>query len=155
MKNISLAHFYDLKEKEKIEILNWRNNFNVRKWMHNTNIISKNDHLAFINSLKENKNKIYFLVKEEKEKIGVINFVKMSTYTEFGIYSNPNLKGYGNTLMHAICNYGFKNLKLKKLVAEVFSENKKAISLYNRFNFKEFNRCNFEGREIIFMELKK
>jgi len=154
MNNITIINFIELDDTEKNEILSWRNNEHVRKWMHNSNIISQSDHYKFIKTLKENKNKQYFLVKEQNKKIGVINFIRMDEYTEFGVYTNPEYRGYGKKLMTTICNHGFEDMNLDRLVAEVFSHNKKALNLYLNFNFTIFKEVLNKRKRIIYLELK-
>jgi UDP-4-amino-4,6-dideoxy-N-acetyl-beta-L-altrosamine N-acetyltransferase len=93
-------------------------------------------------------------VKEQNKKIGVINFIRMDEYTEFGVYTNPEYRGYGKKLMTTICNHGFEDMNLDRLVAEVFSHNKKALNLYLNFNFTIFKEVLNKRKRIIYLELK-
>ena len=154
---VTLTNFIQLTDKEKIMILKWRNYNVIRQWMYDTNIISLENHFNFIKSLEKDKTKKYFLVLNDNEYIGVINFTNIDydkRKSDFGIYANPNIKKAGKVLMEIICNYGFVKLKMKKLNAEVFNDNIKAIHLYNRFNFVEFNHKIVNDKKIICMELK-
>jgi len=56
--------------------------------------------------------------------------------------------------MTAIINYAFNILKLKKLTANVYVNNEKAIKLYKKFNFKEIKLDTDSNGEFILMELK-
>jgi len=75
-------------------------------------------------------------------------------YCEFGLYSNPELKGMCSILMDIICEYAFRMLGVRRLIAEVFSSNQKAIHLYLGFGFRYFDKKNINGQEVICMELK-
>ena len=44
-------------------------------------------------------------------------------------------------------DYGFNRLKLKELIAEVFTENRVAIRLYEKFNFKKINLKNRDNEK--------
>jgi UDP-4-amino-4,6-dideoxy-N-acetyl-beta-L-altrosamine N-acetyltransferase len=152
MSYIELINFINLNLDEKKMLLSWRNNHNIRKWMHNKNEISMDEHLSYIESLEEKNDRIYFLVKQEGVTIGIIDFTsinKVSNSAEIGLYSNPDIKGVGTILMQEIVKYGFDNLKLKKLIANVFLENTKAISLYKKYNFKELK----VDKDLLYMEL--
>lgn len=150
-----LTNFTDLDDEKKLTILSWRNNPNIRSWMYDDSIIQKGSHLNFIDSLKNNKMKKYFLVSNQEQDLGVIYFTNITTEcAEFGIYANPNINNIGKTLMETIINYGFQSLKVKKLKAEVFENNIKAISLYNRFNFKQTDTFIKNNKTILLMERK-
>jgi UDP-4-amino-4,6-dideoxy-N-acetyl-beta-L-altrosamine N-acetyltransferase len=131
-----LKNFIDLDYDESMQILNWRNNPNISKWMRNKHI-NKDEHLKFIKKLKTDPTKLYFLVDD----IGVIDFTNITkTKVEIGIYKNPEKQNVGDRLMQNILDYGFDVLQLKKLILYVYEENQKAISLYKRYNFKQTDK---------------
>jgi UDP-4-amino-4,6-dideoxy-N-acetyl-beta-L-altrosamine N-acetyltransferase len=151
MQNIELINFTKLSLKDKKMILEWRNHKEIRKYMYNQDIIPLKEHLEYITSLKNSKDKIYFLVKKNGDYIGVIDFTKINIDScHFGLYSKPDLKGVGDTLIKTILDYAFNNLKIKTLKLEVLESNIRAIKLYKRFKFKEINTKN----GYIYMELK-
>ena len=151
-----LTNFVDLSDNNKLMVLGWRNNENIRKWMYNSDIISIEEHLGFFNILKTNETKQYYLVSYGDDYIGVIYFTdidSISKTAKFGIYSNPSLKGNGKILMGGVCEYGFNNLNLHKIVAEVFANNDRAINLYHHFKFKKNDENYLDNKKIIYMEL--
>lgn len=155
--NINLINFTDLTLEEKKMVLLWRNHPTIKQWMYNSDDILLENHLNFIESLKGCTDKLYFLVKRGDDYIGVIDFTnidKESKSSEFGLYANIELKGMGKVLLNSICEYGFHTLNINKLIAEVFTENEKAINLYKKFNFKETTKKIVNNREVICMELK-
>lgn len=157
LNNIDLINFTDLTLDEKKMILSWRNNPNIKQWMYEKSDILLENHLSFIDSLKNNTEKLYFLIKQKNNYIGVIDFTSINKDTktsEFGLYANIDLKGVGKTLLSSICEYGFNHLGMKKLIAEAFVNNEKAINLYKRFNFKETTKKIVNNQEVICMELK-
>ena len=127
-----LKNFIQLDYDEKLMILEWRNHPSISEWMINKKVELK-EHLNFINSLKENKTKLYFLVDD----IGVIDFTNITDKkADIGLYKNPNKQKVGSVLMKHIIDYGFNVLGLEKLVLYVYENNQKAINLYKKFNFK-------------------
>ena len=155
MENIKLMNFTELTLEEKEMVLIWRNISEIRKWMYNQEEIELNDHLNFIESLKSRKDKLYFLVKKDKEYIGVIDFTEIieEESLHMGIYTNPNIKGNGKILLNKIIEYSFDNLKVKKIYSEVFSQNNKAYELYEKYNFKDISKKTINNKEVICMEL--
>ncbi len=143
--SIELVNFIELSYDEKVEILSWRNHICVRKWMFDKEPIALENHISYIDSLKEKKDRVYFVVKQYGKAVGVIDFTNIdltNLEAEIGLYAKPMLKGVGSLLMQNILEYGFSELKLKKLVAKVFEENFSAIRLYKKFNFKQVDKEN-------------
>jgi len=154
-----LKNFLTLSEDEKLMVLKWRNHNNIRLWMHNTNIISITDHLEFINKLKNDDKNKYFLAVKNKNYIGVIYFNNINyeqKECEFGLYVNPykKLVGIGKILNDICIKYVFNILKLKKIKLEVLNNNKRAIKLYQKYNFMETGIKIVNDKHIICMELE-
>ena len=150
--SFSLKNFTELGDAKKEMVLSWRNNQNIRKWMFHQELISLEQHRAFIDTLQNRKDALYFLLYEDKEAIGVIDFTDIDLQrgsAEIGLYTNPSLHGVGKKLMQNIIHYGFGHLKLKRLYAAAFKSNTKAIALYSRFHFQHYK----ETKETLYMEL--
>ena len=97
--NVELINFTDLSKDEKEMILAWRNHSDVKRWMYNTEDILLENHLSFIETLLNKKDKLYFLVKSDEKYIGVIDFTNITTIDcEFGLYANITLKGINHKL---------------------------------------------------------
>lgn len=156
MKEIKLINFTDLSNDEKKIILEWRNNPNIKKWMYTQDDINLENHLNFIDSLKNSKEKLYFLVKKEDENIGVIyftNLTKKEVY--FGLYANPTIKilGVGRILEKLSIDFAFNSLNVSKLKLEVFEDNIQVINLHRKYNFKKIGEKFVNNNKVICMEL--
>lgn len=139
-KSMQKINFTQLSYDEKVKILAWRNHSSIRKWMFNKEPISLESHLSYIDTLANKTDRLYFVIKHYHKDIGVIDFTNIDlneSKAEIGLYSEPMLKGVGKLLMENIIAYGFNQLKLKKLTAEVYEDNLSAIKLYIKFNFKK------------------
>lgn len=153
---VRLLDFTTLNPQMLTMVLAWRNHSDIRRWMVHPDEISMENHLRFVESLKNRADKRYFLVQLEESYIGVIDFTDITESTaEIGIYANPELRGVGEVLMRALIEYGFATLRVKTLIASVFADNERAKHLYEKFDFIETNRTHYNGREMITMELKK
>lgn len=157
---IELINFVDLTLKEKLMILNWRNNDNVKNWMYSSDPISIENHIRFIDGLFFSKIRKYMVVKKDNSYVGVIyfteiDFVEKSIY--FGLYANPfkKIPGVGTVLVEECLKYVFGLLKFKKIKLEVFSNNIQAVRLYNKFNFKKTGQKSVNEKVVICMELSQ
>ncbi|MBD5165460.1 UDP-4-amino-4,6-dideoxy-N-acetyl-beta-L-altrosamine N-acetyltransferase [Helicobacter sp.] len=138
---MTLKNFVDLDEIEKILVFGWRNHLKIAPLMK-TQTIPLKEHLHFLESLKQDTTKQYFLVLENSEILGVICFVdiRLGISCEFGIYQNPDLQGYGTKLMEAMLKYAFEVLNVATLYACAFNDNTKALALYTKFGFNLTNK---------------
>jgi len=141
-----VKNFVNLTLNEKKEVLKWRNHPEIRKWMYNKEEIPLKNHLEFIESLKNDKSRLYFKV----DNIGIINYKITNNIAEIGLHKNPEKKGVGKILMQKLIDYGFNELNLKKLILYVFENNETAINLYKNFGFIETDKKD----NLIKMELK-
>lgn len=110
-------------------------------------------HKNFINYLKNQDDKRYFMLKKGKDFIGVIYFINIKNNSaEFGLFKNPQLTGVGNLLMQNLLAYAKNELKLKNLHSHVLKSNAKALALYAHFDFKMLENSDDEsvllGKEI-------
>ena len=153
IQKVDLINFIDLSLDEKQMVLEWRNDDSIRKWMFTQAPISLESHLSYIDALPTKEDTKYFLVRENRIYIGVINFMKIDcqkSIAEIGLYAKPGLRGIGVSLMKAITTYAFNSLHIETLISEVFETNYSAIKLYEKFYFREISR----RENIIIMELK-
>ncbi|MHA1744153.1 MAG: UDP-4-amino-4,6-dideoxy-N-acetyl-beta-L-altrosamine N-acetyltransferase [Candidatus Heimdallarchaeota archaeon] len=138
--DLVLINFINMNEKEARMVLRWRNNPRIRKWMYNSHKISWDEHLEFIKSLKRQNYKFYFLVKWEKEYLGVVYLTRVDWKNKnayLGIYVAPEKVGMGKLLGKALLKLVFEFLHLHTLKLEVIKNNFKAITLYKKLGFKK------------------
>ena len=148
-----LLNFTNLNEKEREMVLRWRNNEEIRKWMFTDQIISLEEHLEFIGSLRRDSRNFYFLVKRASEYLGVMCLTRVDLRNRnayLGIYVNPEKKisGVGSVLGEILLKLAFDVTKLHTLKLEVFEDNERAIALYKRLGFVEEGRL----REFVFRD---
>lgn len=94
----SFKNFVQLSFEEKLNVLNWRNDINVRQWMYHSEVLQLDDHLKFVDGLSMRDDCYYWLVYDENEPIGVMNVTgvdKESDKAELGYYLVPGLCGEG------------------------------------------------------------
>lgn len=156
IKNIVLDNFCTLSN-ENVEMLRlWRNSPEVRRFMFTQNEITIAQQDDFINSLRIDKSKQYFLARLKGEPIGSIYFFNIDFENQkcfWGYYLNPKIIGvaYGLVLEYTVAEVAFEILRLEKLLCEGFVSNTTAVKIHREFGFEEMK--NDGG--IVLMELRK
>ncbi|MGE4399592.1 MAG: UDP-4-amino-4,6-dideoxy-N-acetyl-beta-L-altrosamine N-acetyltransferase [Campylobacterales bacterium] len=151
--SLNIKPFWSLDESERKELLSWRNNDSVRVRMFCKEPISWDEHIKFIETLKSDKTKSYWMV----EGVGVISLSKIDfeeLKADIGIYKAPDApKGSGAKLLETLLDISFK-LELKSVRADVYMGNAAAVKLYERFGFCFVGEYERDGTVAVY-ELKK
>jgi UDP-4-amino-4,6-dideoxy-N-acetyl-beta-L-altrosamine N-acetyltransferase len=128
-------NYVDLTTGEAIEVLECRNNIEVRKWMTSTEEIPLENHLKFIENLKTSEKNFYWAVYLKDKFLGGFSIVGMDDYrASSGIFLNPKFIGTGIGIQIAIISedFIFMHLGVRSLYGVVQKNNKNAIQL-NKF----------------------
>lgn len=129
-------NFVCLTDEEKIMILKWRNHDNVRRLMVNKEEIPLENHLRFIESLKERTDSYYWLVTDHKGvKLGVLDVIHINdeeNVGEIGYYLNQEELGRGFEFMIESLYFVFTQLKLENNIVTVDVSNKDIV-LFNQY----------------------
>lgn len=137
--NYEFRNFVTLDEPTLLQILEWRNHPSVRKWMYNQNEISHEDHLRFVESLKDRDDCFYWLVSEKGEYRGVVNMVSVNyenDSAENGFYTIPNKPCIGFFIYKEILNFVMNVLKIGHMYGATMVENIDALYLAEFFGCK-------------------
>lgn len=117
-----------------LQILEWRNNPQIRKYMYNKGVISLENHLKFVDSLSSREDVAYWLVKKYEEPIGVTNLTSINSEkseAELGYYMIPTLLSKGNGVEFAYVNFlfAFKEIGCDLLFGGIDKHNIDALIL--------------------------
>jgi len=150
---VTLLNFTNLDEREKEMVFRWRNSEKVRKWMFTDRIISLDEHIKFIDLLRNDNRNFYFLIKRASRYLGVMSLTRVNIRNRnayIGIYANPGKKiaGLGSILGETLLKLAFDVAKLHTLKLEVFEDNERAIALYKKLGFVKEGRL----REFVFKD---
>ena len=145
-----LINYLNIEENDSTLVLSNRNHPLIRKQMNNDKIISMKEHLIFIENLKSNNNKGYWILKNKNKFIGSISLVNIDFKESScvgGNFIDPNYIGTG---MGLIINYfmhflAFEKLSFKFMNAAIKKTNKNAIKINDFFGANKINlSCNDE-----------
>jgi len=155
--DVELLNFSELSKTDVNYVLKMRNHPEIKKWMYNQQDITEAQHFSFIEKLKTDISKEYFLVKQADKIIGSINFVQINQsekMADFGLYANPfdDLKGAGRILEEVAACYAKDKLNLSVLNLEVFEHNERAINFYNKIGFKKTGSHKVNNHIVLCMQ---
>ncbi|OQA92836.1 MAG: UDP-4-amino-4,6-dideoxy-N-acetyl-beta-L-altrosamine N-acetyltransferase [Elusimicrobia bacterium ADurb.Bin231] len=147
-KIIKLASMISLDTESQLKVREIRNEENVRKWMYTDHVIGVNEHLAWINWLKQDDKQIVFVVlSEECIPMGVVSvnaIDRLHKKADWAYYLTENARGgLGSSLEYNFINFVFDTLGMDKLNCEVIEGNDAVVKLHKKFLFQEEGfRCS-------------
>lgn len=156
----TLTNFINLSELDLLEILEWRNEEQTRRWMKNSQIIPEVQHLQYCENLKNTHSVGHWLVKFDNNGIGVISLNSIDfkeRFCEWGFYLNPKyfLGDAALRIFSTAEQLFFENFDLLKLIGSVKVKNRSALMLNDFFGMKEVNRFFIDSEEYSFREINQ
>ncbi len=133
----------------------WRNDESIRKWMYNSEVISWENHLKFLESLKCCFDKYYWLIYKGIEPIGVLDITNYDIVTdkaEIGYYAKPLSHGVGFEMLRECLHFCFNVINITNLYLTVRKDNCRAVLLDQFFGmiFSSSMDMNIEGKTVSF-----
>lgn len=134
MLEINFTNFKSLTNSEKELILSWRNSDRIRFKMLNNDIITLEQHLAWIDKLKEKDDSLYYLFKVNNIPVGSFSYTNIDNFLktcEPGSYiGNIDYKGYGILLNYLGFKHAFEELGFKDIDITVLKINKRVSQMH-------------------------
>jgi len=123
------------------KLRDWRNQDFVRRRMFNQEIITEEEHAGFIEHLKNNSEKNYYICFLGSRSFGVLcyDFDRKNNNLEFGYYLVEQEfinSGLGIVMEYSLLNHAFYDLKVNKVFCRTISSNEKVVSLHTNFGFE-------------------
>lgn len=137
-KNFDFINYINCSEQQCRTILHYRNLKDISKWMRNSSEISLDQHLSFINGLKDGNDRKYFAVFQDNKYIASIYLTKSKGgLWERGIYIIPDFQNKGfATLIEREFITKIKSLGIDTLIAEVDKKNLPSIRFHEKLGYK-------------------
>ena len=157
---VELLNLTSLSYVTKMQVLEMRNHPKVRAQMHSQDIIDEQGHLKFIESLQDNAEKQYFVVKYQQSIVGVIYFTNIDKTKQsavFGVYANlcKKVAKAGSILMESALAIFDSYIDFKKISLEVYESNTIAMNLYIKFGFSLVGSFDQSNEKVLTMQLTK
>ena len=165
--NIDFKNILSGSDLEVLEILNIRNEDNIRVNMFSKNLITLNEHLNWFGSLKTSKKNIFYLIQYNKKTIGGLGLKKSHLNSHdfvWSFYISQKIKifGLGSLIELKAIDYFFSTYKISNLFCYVLIKNKLVEKLHRKFGFvdsvvdKNFNLLypNVRTCDIFYLHLE-
>lgn len=144
-------NYVDLTREEAIEVLQCRNDIEVRKWMTSTEEIPLENHLKYIEGLRTSERNFYWAVYQDDQFVGGFSLTGMDDYhANSGVFLNPKLIGNGLGMQISICSgeFFFQCLNMKSISSVIQKDNRNAIKL------NEYIGCTFHKEQDGFIPIE-
>lgn len=117
----------------------WRNAKTNRMNMYTRHIITREEHLAWWETIQAGNNDRYFLYEDAVGGRGVVSFNnvdRVNRNAAWGFYSAPAApRGTGSRMLFLALEYAFGELGLHKVYSEVISMNSYSLKLHEKLGF--------------------
>lgn len=125
--NFHFKNYVNLTLDDKTKVLEWRNDESIRKWMYDKDVIELDNHLSYVESLKNRTDRAYWLVTDLKDDaIGSVNVTdldEVSDSGELGYYTRPDAPILGFAFVDACYHLFFDILEIGRMICTVDNEN--------------------------------
>lgn len=124
------------------QVLRWRNQDDVRRWMYTDHLISQEEHEQWFASMRQDPTKQYWIIELEDLPVGVIHLSDISRQhrrCEWGMYLGSDAaRGTGAAESAAFLSLdaAFGEIGMQRVTCEVLVGNERAIRLYERVGFR-------------------
>ena len=162
MDEIKFINIIELQEGLKEKVRQWRNKEEIRRFMLTQHIVSKGEHLQWIEGLKHRNDWKFWVIFLKDIPIGSvylqnINYEKISS--EWGFYIGEEeykRKGLSKAVLLKLLEIFFDEMKFATLFTKILSDNIVALNLYRKFKFKQIEKASFEDkREVVILGFSK
>lgn len=138
-----VINYVDCTREQNLDILALRNRDDVRSWMVNPEAIPEENHFKFVESLKENPNRLYYAIYKDGVLVGTYNLTnKGEGIWERGIIANPSTQGTGQTEKWERQILNSLTSEIRAVSAKVKRDNLRSIKYHEKLGYKEQNRDN-------------
>jgi len=164
MKELNFINILNLNADIQEKVRLWRNKEDIRKYMINQHIITKEEHFKWLENLKSKNDCKFWVVFIDEIPIGSISLQNIdykNLSSEWGFYIGEDDyrgSGIGAIVEFSLLEYFFNILKFKTLNGIVLEKNVPVIRMHKKFGFKiKKKKSTFKKNKYkeIFLKIKK
>ena len=138
-----VINYVDCTREQNLDILALRNRDDIRSWMVNPEVIPEENHFKFVESLKNNPNRLYYAIYKNGMLVGTYNLTNEGEgIWERGIIANPTTQGTGQTEKWERQILSSLPSEIKAVSAMVKQDNLRSIKYHEKLGYKEQSRDN-------------
>lgn len=153
-------NFVTLSKEEQLMVLRERNNPAVKKWMFTQEDIREEDHLRFIEGLKERTDAYYWLMLMDGNPVGVLSLLhcdeqKASGEPGYYLFADYADSGVGLEMHYCYKKLFFEEFGLEVLPGYILVGNTSAYQLACFFGAERCGTKVEEGRTYVAMQTRR
>lgn len=129
----------------------WRNEPATRAASFNTAVIEYTDHCRWLEQKISDRNVRFLIaVDSDQNDIGYarLNVIEESAEISLSIDKNHRGKGIGSAFIRAVTDFALDNLKVRRVVARMKTENKVSVAAFLRAGFSIVGRGEIVGAHL-------
>lgn len=117
------------------QVLEWRNHEEVRRWMYQSDIISYESHIRYVQSLHTREDAYYWLVSFQGKPVGAVYLTGVcyeAHVAELGMYYRPdqvNHSPFGIGYVHVLYDFVINQLHFGNIKGSIRADNKNSLML--------------------------
>ena len=140
-------------EKDLKQVLSWRNDPRIRRYMYSQNEISDDEHARWFSRVSQDSKRHLLIYEVDGYGKGFFHIHQIASggIARWGFYAAPDApKGTGRALGEAALWYAFRTIGLHKLCGEALAFNERSIHLHLLLKFKQegvLHQHHFDGQQ--------
>ena len=136
-----VINYVDCTREQNLDILALRNRDDIRSWMVNPEVIPEENHFKFVESLKNNPNRLYYAVYKDDQLVGTYNLTNEGNGVwERGIIASLSSQGTGQTEKWERQILRCLPSDIEAVSAKVKQDNLRSIRYHEKLGYKEQTR---------------
>ena len=154
----TFKNFTHLTESESDEVLQGRNDAQVRRWMTSDRKINAQEHRNFLASLKTCCSQFYFRVERRGHFVGVYSLTDIrdqSAVGGFWIAAEARKKLLGLSIVYNSINYVFNNCLIGKIRGYQLTDNRPVVKLNTMLGFVQIAPSLHIDPRMSYLELTR
>lgn len=161
MKEIKFVNILRVSDAIIEKVRQWRNKEEIRKNMLNQNIITREEHLNWIENIKRKKNYKFWVVYINGIPIGSVylhNIDHINLTSEWGFYIGDDTykgKGLSKCILFKFLGMVFEEINYEILFTKVISNNIAALNIYKNFKFEIINDFLYNQKKYFLLKFAK
>lgn len=143
-----------------MKMRSWRNSDWARSFFLNSEIISPEQQEKWYQSYINKTDDYMFIIELDNIDVGTVALYHVNHdegSAEFGrlLIAEKEARGrsIGEKVLRILSEFAFNDFKLSKITLEVFSDNDKAVYIYQKVGFTVYDKYFSENREVLKMVL--
>jgi UDP-4-amino-4,6-dideoxy-N-acetyl-beta-L-altrosamine N-acetyltransferase len=131
----------DLAEEHRWQVMEWRNNPDVARYMYQSDPIARDVHDAWFTRLLSAQDRQGWAIVMDGKPVGAAFVTEIDTHSRHASWAfylaDPDTRGrgVGSAVEYLVLEHAFTGLGLHKLCCQVLSFNQAVVSMHKKFGF--------------------